>query len=99
MTAQPLARVHLRVAGTVQGVYFRASTQAQANRLGLVGWVRNRRDGTVEAVVEGPGPQVAQLVEWAHAGPPAARVAAVEATSIAPLGDHSETDFAIRPSV
>ena len=48
-------RVHVRVWGRVQGVYFRAGTQREAQRLGLDGWVRNRGDGSVEAVAEGPG--------------------------------------------
>ena len=69
---------HLRIHGVVQGVGFRWSLQAEAVRLGLGGWVRNRRDGTVEAVVAGPAAAVESLVAWAHRGPPAARVSRVE---------------------
>jgi acylphosphatase len=92
-------RTHLRVEGRVQGVYFRASTQAEALRLGLVGWVRNRRDGTVEVVAEGPARSVETLVAWAQEGPPAARVDRLETATLAPLDDEGETSFAIRPTV
>jgi acylphosphatase len=68
----------LRIHGVVQGVGFRYSLHREAVRLGLAGWVRNRRDGTVEAVVAGPAPAVDALVAWAHRGPPSARVAKVE---------------------
>lgn len=67
-------RVQVRVEGRVQGVYFRASTQAEARRLGLDGWVRNLPDGSVEAVAEGPREALDALVAWARRGPPGARV-------------------------
>jgi len=73
-------RVHLRVAGRVQGVFFRAHTRDEAARLGLSGWVRNREDGTVEAVAEGPEPALRQLVVWCHTGSPGSLVTAVEDT-------------------
>ncbi len=66
------------VRGRVQGVYFRQSTRAQALRLGLDGWVMNRADGSVEGVVSGVPEALAQLRQWLHEGPPAARVDAVE---------------------
>lgn len=72
------ARAHLIITGMVQGVMFRYSTQDEAERLGLTGWVRNRRDGTVEAVAEGEKQKVEQLVEWCHHGPPHARVSRVD---------------------
>jgi acylphosphatase len=65
---------HLIIAGRVQGVGFRYSMHAAAERLGVTGWVRNRRDGTVEAVVDGAPAAVAAMIEWAKAGPPGARV-------------------------
>jgi acylphosphatase len=74
------ACARLRIHGVVQGVGFRWSLHAEAARLGLGGWVRNRRDGTVEAVVAGPAAAVEALVAWAHRGPPAARVARVESS-------------------
>ena len=68
---------HLLISGRVQGVGFRYSMLAEARRLGVTGWVRNRRDGTVEAVVDGDPAAVAAMVKWANTGPPGARVAGV----------------------
>lgn len=70
--------VHLHIKGRVQGVFYRASTQQQAQALGLVGWVRNRGDGSVEAVVQGDSESVKQLIEWCHKGPEQATVSQVE---------------------
>lgn len=66
--------VTLTVTGRVQGVGFRYALQAEARRLGTDGWVRNRRDGAVEAVVSGDPDAVESVIAWAHDGPPAARV-------------------------
>lgn len=71
-------RVHLRIHGRVQGVFFRANTRDQANQLGLAGWVRNRPDGSVEAVAEGPEEKLRALVDWCHEGPRSADVEKVE---------------------
>jgi acylphosphatase len=75
-------RVTLRLAirGRVQGVGFRYAMHEEAVRLGLSGWVRNRRDGSVEALVQGPAGAVEALRGWAARGPAAAHVAGVEAT-------------------
>lgn len=70
--------IRARVTGRVQGVAFRAWTQGQARALGLDGWVMNRPDGSVLAVISGPAETVARLVELLDHGPPAARVASVE---------------------
>jgi acylphosphatase len=79
-------RVSLRIEGEVQGVFFRESTRREAERLGLVGWVRNEPDGSVTAVAEGaPGP-LQEFVAWCHKGPPAARVLAVAVTEGAAEG-------------
>ncbi len=72
-------RVHVWIEGRVQGVYFRAFTQDAARGLGLTGWVRNLRDGRVEAVFEGDGEQVEKMVAWCrHEGSPHGRVHRVE---------------------
>jgi acylphosphatase len=69
----------LRIHGRVQGVGYRESMRQQAHRLGLTGWVRNRRDGTVEALVCGQAKQVELIVEWAKQGPRFATVERVDA--------------------
>ena len=70
-------RAEVIISGRVQGVWFRASTVKTARSLGLEGWVRNRSDGRVEAVFEGPSDVVRRAVSWCHDGPPAARVEGV----------------------
>lgn len=67
--------VRVRIEGRVQGVWYRAWTVEEATRRGLSGWVRNRRDGSVEALFSGPAEGVAEMVEACRTGPPAARVA------------------------
>jgi len=69
---------HLIVRGKVQGVWYRESMRQEAERLGVTGWVRNRRDGSVEAVVQGSEEAVAAIIAWARRGPPAAAVNGVE---------------------
>ncbi len=66
--------------GRVQGVWFREGMRQQAARLGVTGWVRNRSDGSVEAVVQGPAGAVERVVAWARRGPDAADVASLEVT-------------------
>ncbi len=71
---------HLRILGRVQGVGFRMHMQREAQRHGVTGWVRNRRDGSVEAIVQGAREAVDALIEWARRGPPSARVTDVQMT-------------------
>jgi len=86
----------IRIHGRVQGVGYRYALCDEADRGGVTGWVRNRRDGSVEALLQGPSERVAQLVEWARRGPPAARVddVQVEARDDEPVC----AGFELRPS-
>ena len=68
----------LVIHGEVQGVFFRDSMRTAAQRLGITGWVRNRPDGTVEAVVQGEEKSVAELIRWAQHGPQWAQVEKVD---------------------
>jgi acylphosphatase len=70
--------LHGYVQGRVQGVYFRQSTQVEAQRLGLDGWVRNLEDGRVEVWLEGEADAVRELAAWLEHGPQAARVDGLE---------------------
>ena len=67
----------VRITGRVQGVWFRAWTKQEATKRHLSGWVRNRRDGSVEALITGPEVEVADMLATLHDGPPAANVEAV----------------------
>ena len=87
-------RMHVIVEGRVQGVFFRASTRDEAVRLGLAGWVKNRRDGAVEAIIEGESQAVGKMLEWFHKGPPNAEVDKVQ--SIEEPSVNGEEGFEIR---
>jgi acylphosphatase len=71
-------RAHVVVQGLVQGVWFRASTKDEADRIGVTGWVRNLPDGSVEAVFEGETKKVEEIVGWCHRGPSGAGVSKVD---------------------
>ena len=82
-----MIRKLVTVRGQVQGVGFRWSAQAEAERLGLAGYARNLPDGTVQAELEGPEAAVQRMLEWLHHGPRHARVEAVEVTDVDPTGE------------
>ena len=86
-------RVRVVISGQVQGVFFRASTQQEAEKRHLKGWVRNLGSGQVEAIFQGKSPDVEKIVEWCHQGPPAAKVSDVALTWEAP--NPSEACFQI----
>ncbi len=91
--------LHLRISGRVQGVGYREAMCFEAERLGVTGWVRNRRDGTVEAVVQGASVTVDAIVAWARLGPPAARVTSVETRAAEGDLDRPYPDFRRLPSL
>ena len=87
----------LRIEGRVQGVWFRAWTVEEARRRGLTGWVRNRTDGSVEALFSGESEAVAGMVDACHIGSSAARVTAVERLAVADAEPAGKT-FEQRPT-
>lgn len=89
MNVERVVRVRAVVQGRVQGVFYRDSCRAQARRLGVGGWVRNRPDGTVEVVAEGTRDRVDQLLTWCHAGPPRATVTGVVVIDEVPAAERS----------
>lgn len=82
-----MKRLEARISGRVQGVGFRYSTQRQARRLGLDGWVRNDPDGSVSVVAEGPEPDIKSFEQWLKKGPPGARVETVDSRTTQARGD------------
>lgn len=77
-TGENRARVRARIEGRVQGVFYRASAETEANRLGVKGWVRNRPDGSVELAAEGEREKLDALIAWCRRGPRGAEVERVE---------------------
>jgi len=86
----------LHITGHVQGVGFRYSMQREAAQIGVNGWVRNRRDGSVEAMVQGNEEAVAAITSWARHGPPGAQVTKLNVSEAAP---ETATSFEQRPTV
>lgn len=87
-----MARANVFVSGRVQGVFFRGAAVDMANAAGLAGWVRNRVDGRLEAVLEGDKDTIRKLIDWFHVGPPAARVEGVEVFWENPTGEFTGFD-------
>lgn len=69
-----LVRAHVVISGRVQGVFFRMETLEEARKTGVSGWVKNKQDGTVEAVFEGEKALVDSVIQWCRQGPPVSRV-------------------------
>jgi acylphosphatase len=88
--------VRVRIEGRVQGVGFRYWMESECNALGLTGWVRNRRDGSVEAVISGDGELVEEMIDQCRHGPAGARVTEVEVVG----GERDDyAGFEIRPTI
>ncbi|MEU1971069.1 acylphosphatase [Microbacterium sp. NPDC019599] len=90
-----MKRVHVVVSGDVQGVGYRYTMRIVAMEAGVAGWVRNRRDGTVEAEVEGTDEQVDEVLAWMAQGPPGSVVANASVSDAEPTG---ERGFQVRGS-
>jgi acylphosphatase len=80
------SRARVVVRGHVQGVFFRAEAEARARSRGVDGWIRNERDGSVQAVFEGPRDRVESMIEWCRRGPRGARVDDVDVAWEEPEG-------------
>lgn len=93
MTPAAVVRRRVTVTGRVQGVFFRDSCRKEALANGLAGWVRNRSDGAVEAVLEGEQAAVEKMVAWMRLGPGAASVEALDVCDEEPTG---ERGFSVR---
>jgi len=89
-----MRRVHVVVGGEVQGVGYRYTMRLVARDAGVTGWVRNRRDGTVEAEVQGDGSSVDAVLAWMAEGPPGSRVDGARVSETIP--DPAETTFEVR---
>ena len=92
--SQDHVRAHVKIKGRVQGVYFRASAVAQAEDLGITGWVANSADGSVEVVAEGARERIEELIAWCRQGPSGAKVTNVEVRWEIATGEF--TSFGIR---
>ena len=90
---QKFLRAHAIIHGIVQGVFFRASTRAEARRIGVAGWVRNLPDGSVEALFEGETLKVEEILGWSHKGPCGARVSNVDITFAPYKGEFTRFDI------
>jgi len=83
-------RVNLIIRGRVTGVFFRAAAQREARRLGIMGWVKNRNEGSVEVLAEGDEDSIKEIISWSHHGPSAARVDSVDVRWRSYTGEFSD---------
>jgi acylphosphatase len=90
-----MRRVHVTVHGAVQGVGYRYTLRMVADEAGVAGWVRNRRDGTVEAELEGESARVDEVLAWMAQGPPGSRVEAATVSETTPSGGSA---FEVHPT-
>lgn len=91
-----IIRINAVITGRVQGVFFRACTHDEAQRIGLSGWVRNRVDGSVETELQGDEVEVKRMLNWLHKGSPTSQVAKVTSRQLAIID--GEKGFSIRYS-
>jgi acylphosphatase len=84
------AKAHAVINGVVQGVFFRVETQRAAEKIGVCGWVRNKRDGSVEAVFEGDKDRVDSVLEWCRRGAPRSTVSSVDVQWQDYTGEYTE---------
>ncbi|MDA8218764.1 MAG: acylphosphatase [Dehalococcoidales bacterium] len=87
-------RAHVRIDGYVQGVFFRSTARTVASAHGVKGWIHNRPDGSVEAVLEGDEADIASMIDWCRQGPAGALVESVEVDWEPPTGEFAT--FAVR---
>jgi acylphosphatase len=89
-----MIRVHLKIHGKVQGVFFRDHTCRKAKEIGdITGWVANNADGTVDVVAEGPENKINDLIDWCHSGPSVANVEKVDAEKLTYTGEFDSFDI------
>ncbi len=93
-----MVTLQLRITGRVQGVGYRYALRQEAEKCGVTGWVRNRHDGSVEAVLQGEQRSVDAVVAWARRGPRGAGVADVVVTPLPSGYREAHSHFDIRPS-
>lgn len=96
MSSLPVDALRVVVHGRVQGVGFRYAARAQAERLGITGWVRNRTDGAVECEIAGDQRQLDAMLDWLSHGPPAARVTSVESAPLPHIDQLTAHDSTFR---
>ena len=90
--------MHVIISGDVQGVGYRYTMKIVAMEAGVVGWVRNRRDGRVEAEFEGDDAEVDEVLAWMAEGPPGSRVTAAQVTDASPRSPSAESGFEVLPT-